>query len=122
MQWLIDGITAAYDAFIDWFKLVFQSLMNFLLDFPVLIFEKILGFVSWLFTQFSDSLSCCFTNIIDTSQGLQNALNSVFELPDGFGSGFCYLFANIGLDHAFACVSAALMFRFTRKLLTLGRW
>lgn len=122
MDWLMDGISAAFDALFGWLKLIFTSLKNVLLDLPVLIFEKLLDFISWAFSQFNGMLDCCISPIINSSNGLQSRFDFMMSLPDGIGQTFCFLFANSGISSAFACLSAGLAFRFTRKLVTLGHW
>jgi len=121
MSWLMDGITAAYDALIGWLKLIFTSLKNVLFDLPILIFEKLMAFLTWGFSQFNSSLDCCISGVSNVANSLQSKFDSLQSLPL-VGDAICFFFSHIGLDTAFACLTAGLTFRFSRKLLTLGRW
>lgn len=121
MGWLLDGITAAYEALIAWLKLIFESLKNVLFDLPILLFEKVLDFVKWALNQFNDSLDCCISGISNQANSLQSLFDSLQSIPM-LGDSMCFFFSHIGLDTAFACLTAGLSFRFMRKLFTLGRW
>lgn len=118
----MDGISMAFDALFGWLKLIFESLKNVLIDLPILIFEKVLAFISWAFSQFNGMLDCCISPVINSANGLQTKFDSMMALPDGIGQTFCFLFANSGISSALACLSAGLAFRFMRKLVTLGHW
>lgn len=119
--WILDGVTAFFDALIAWFKLIFDSLKNVLLDLPILIFEKVLDFVKWALNQFDDALDCCIGGIYSSGQSVQGLFDALQTIPM-LGDSMCFFFSNIGLDTAFACLTAGLSFRFMRKLFTLGRW
>lgn len=121
MGWLLDGITAAYDALVGWLKLIFDSLMTFLIDLPLLIFKKILDLILWGFAQLNGSLDCCISGVTNAANSLQSKFDQLSSLPL-VGESFCFFFSGMGLDTAFACLTAALTFRFMRKLVTMGRW
>lgn len=121
MQWLLDGIKAAYDALVSWLQLIFQSLKAYLLDLPLFIFEKVLQLISWLFSMFDSSLDCCISGVTNAAYSLSSLVGQI-EGAGQAGQALCYLMGNSGLSTAFACVSAGVLFRFNRKLLTLGKW
>lgn len=121
MQWLMDGIKAAYDALVSWLQLIFESLKTFLVDLPLFIFEKVLQLISWLFSMFDSSLDCCISGVTNAAYSLTN-LQLEIANSGLAGQAVCYLFGNSGLSTTFACITAGVMFRFNRKLLTLGKW
>lgn len=121
MQWLLDGIKAAYDALVAWLGLIYQSLKTFLLDLPLFIFEKMLQLVSWLFSLFDSSLDCCISGVTNAAYSLSNLVIQIETAGLG-GQALCYLMSESGISTAFACITAGVLFRFNRKLLTLGKW
>lgn len=70
MQALIDTITAYWTSFINFFSNAFTSLKDFLLDLPVLIFEKAMSALLWLFEWASNAVPGSGTLITSLQSGL----------------------------------------------------
>ncbi|MBS4051694.1 MAG: hypothetical protein KGZ69_10885, partial [Methylomonas sp.] len=121
MSWLMDVISAAFDALVGWLTLIFTSLKNAIFDFPVLIFEKIVQAITFVVNQFLGSVEYCFL-AFGGAGALQGRFDALISLPDGIGQTFCFLLANTGVANALSCISAAVAFRLTRKIITLGHW
>ncbi|MCL7422877.1 MAG: hypothetical protein M8364_18460 [Methylobacter sp.] len=59
MQSIIDTIVNYYNAFIAYLVNVFDSLKAYLIDLPILIFEKVLEAVIWLLAWASSQCAAC---------------------------------------------------------------
>lgn len=94
--------------FFEWFVGMFNDLMEFFADLPVLIFKGIMEGVIYLL------------GLIPAPDFLtQHTMGSVFSaLPNAV----LYFVTFIGLPEAIAVFGAGVLFRLTRKAMTLGQW
>ncbi len=107
MQELIDTITSYWDAFINYFNNVFISLKTFLLDLPMLAFEKIWAAIKWLFTWASDSCSYCFSGAGSLAANMQGAFDTIASSP--VGSAVMYCLQRAGLGHCFQILTSGVI-------------
>lgn len=79
MQALIDTITQYWEAFVNFFMNVITSLGYFLLDLPILIFEKIFDAAQWLFEWASqDTLGSVGLLVLEFQNGLNSLSPTIF--------------------------------------------
>lgn len=74
--------------------------------------------VLWLFSSFLESIVDLIGSI-DVPDFISNGLSG---LVNAIPSDMQYFLFMSGLNDAFLIISSAVMFRLTRKALTLGRW
>lgn len=94
--------------FFEWFTGLFKDFMEFITDIPVLVFKGIMDGAIYLL------------GLIPAPDFLaQHTLGSLFSaLP----SSLLYFVSFIGLPEALAAFGAGVIFRLTRKAMTLGQW
>jgi hypothetical protein len=96
-----------FDSLIDWIKEGFQSLVDLLLELPLLVLDGILQAIASLVAS------------IPTPGFLSTGLSS---LVNGLPDSVLYLASQTSLASAFAIIAGGVAFRLTRKLFTLGQW
>jgi hypothetical protein len=96
-----------FDALISWIKEGFQSLVDLLLELPLLVLD---GFLQAIASVVSS---------IPTPDFLATGLDS---LVGGLPESVLYLASQTSLAAAFAIIAGGVAFRLLRKLVTLGQW
>lgn len=115
MQALIDTITKYWDAFINYFNNVFISLKLFLLDLPLLAFEKAWSATKWLLTWASDSISSSLSGPMSLASNMQSALDSISSSPVGQAVMYCLQRSQLG--HCFQILTVGLTIWSTVKVI-----
>lgn len=107
MQEIIDTITGFFDGIIQFFVNVFQSLKLFLIDLPVLIFEKMFLAVTWLFNWASESCAYCFSGTSSLPSTIQGSFNSLSASE--FGSGVMYCLQQAQIAQCFQILTCGVL-------------
>jgi hypothetical protein len=107
MNDLIDFIKDTWNGFIDWVQYLLVSVLTFIKDMFLNIFELVLDGAVYMFT------------IIEPPEFLTNGLSNIAnDLP----SDITYFLSQSGLAAGLAIYGAGVSFRLLRKLFTLGQW
>jgi hypothetical protein len=102
-----DFFNDLYTDLIGWFVSIFDAVLGFLTDLPLIVLD---GFLSAI---------VAIIESIPAPQFIQNGLQ--FYLS-GIDPSILYFLSISGLDTAFALLGSGLAFRLLRKLVTLGQW
>jgi len=111
IQTIVNWFTALFAwiaRFFEWFKGLFLDFMEFIIDIPVKILSGILDGVIYVLSAIP------VPGFIDGG-GLQ----AIF---DSFHPDVLYFVNFFGIDIGLGIFGAAVIFRLTRKALTLGQW
>lgn len=103
----MEFIKSTWQKFVIWLGEVFQSLLDFIKDVFLIVFELFLDGVVFVF------------NAITPPDFLSTGLSGLFNVlhPD-----ILYFLAMSGLDQGLAIYGTGVSFRLIRKLFTLGQW
>ena len=105
-SWL-KAILAFFKRIFEWFAGLFGDYMEFMLDIPTKVFGAILDGAIYLLSA------------IPVPEFLDGGLQALFSaLPNSL----LYFVQFFGIPQCLALIGAGVLFRLTRKALTLGQW
>lgn len=103
------GLLSAIAKFFEWFGGMLADVFEFFLDLPLVILKGILDGVLYLLE------SIPVPSFLDGGGALQSVFSA---LPNDVQ----YFVGFFGIQYALAIIGAGVIFRLTRKALTLGQW
>jgi len=103
LQWLKN----AWNGLLDWLQSLWDAFVSFLNDLGILILDAFLSSIAGLI------------NLLPVPDFLGTGLQSFIS---GIDPSVLYFLSRSGFDAAIALIGTAVLFRLTRKLLTLGQW
>jgi hypothetical protein len=105
---MIDWLQTTWDLFLAWIKSYWTDFTNFLNDFPITVLDGFLSAVSGLI------------NAIPSPDLLQN--NGLSSAVAALDPSVQYFLSQSGLSTGLSILGAGVVFRLTRKVLTLFQW
>jgi hypothetical protein len=114
IQSIIDTITNYYNALTHWITNIFNSLKYFLLDLPLLIYEKLLAALGWLFSWVGESCTYC----IDQA----SSLSLPSQIQTGFNAlspGVLYFLNMAGIQDCFKILTCGVVIWAGFKLISV---
>ena len=102
----------------------FTGFKNFLIDSPLVLFDKLVTLFLAYYDSVKQSVDCCFQNpgFSGNVGNATGALQQYFDIAIQYSPIFYYLVDKTGLVQVMGCIAAAILFRLTMKAITLGRW
>jgi hypothetical protein len=104
---MISWIKQAWADLTQWFIAIFNAVVDFFTDLPVLLLESFLDAILYLIQS------------IPVPDFLSNGMSAFMA---GIPSDIFYFLSMSGFDNALAVLGAGVSFRLLRKLFTLGQW
>ncbi len=104
---MFDWVQELWNGFVSWFQELWDSIVEFFTDLPLVILDSFLSAIA------------AVLEVIPVPDFLQTGLSGFLA---GIDPSVLYFLDRSGFDSAIAILGTGVMFRLTRKLVTLGRW
>ena len=104
---MFSWVQELWDGFVSWFSELWNSIVEFFTDLPLVILDSFLSAIA------------AVLEAIPVPDFLQTGLSGFLA---GIDPSVLYFLDRSGFDSAIAILGTGVMFRLTRKLVTLGRW
>lgn len=104
---MFEWLQGAWNSLTDWLSGLWQAFSDFMSDLGILFLDGLLGAIASL------------VESIPSPDFLTIGLDTYLS---GIDPAVLYFLSRSGLTEAFAILGTAVVFRLTRKALTLGRW
>ena len=111
-------------AFYNFFPNAFNAFVNFLKDLPLIIYDKVVTVFLGYYDALRTSVDCCFQNpgFSGNVGSATSAVQGYFDAAMSYSPILYYITDKTGIVQGLACLSTAVLFRLTMKVITLGRW